>query len=468
MPLQLLSGTNPVILSALPPAPVERRLAQAVMLVSLLVFAAMLPFAKEPLGKVSAFIPIYESALVINDLITAVLLIGQFMISRSRSMQVLLFGYFFTGLMAIVHMLSFPGLFADSGLLWGDKQTTAWLYMFWHGGFPLCVLAYTRLRGQVTGDSHRTVTYTLGLAALAVLALGALAGTGLVQLLPTIMEGNHYTPTMLGVVTVVWGLSLLALIALWRQHKNTVLDLWLAVVMCAWLCDIALSSVFNAARFDLGFYAGRIYGLVAASLVLLVLLVENGWLYRRLLEATIDLQRMMSSDALTGIANRRAFDEAFALEWRRSQRSHTPLSLLMVDVDHFKRFNDHHGHVQGDHCLRAVAQALAGVAQRAGDVAARYGGEEFVLLLPDTPLEEATQLAQRCCQTVEQLALSHGDSPTAAHVTISVGVACTHAIEVREAQAVRLLERADAALYVAKQAGRNRAQATLNKSPKSN
>jgi two-component system NtrC family sensor kinase len=142
---------------------------------------------------------------------------------------------------------------------------------------------------------------------LAVAVLGSVAGSliaaaGLTLVataghdaLPAIMRGNHYTPAMIGVVSSVWALSLLAVVALWRRRPHSVLDVWLMVVMCAWLFDIALAAVLNAGRFDLGFYAGRVYGLLAASFVLLVLLIENGALYRRLREAYLELDHQNRS-----------------------------------------------------------------------------------------------------------------------------------------------------------------------------
>src|SRR5207245_6941412 len=119
---------------------------------------------------------------------------------------------------------------------------------------------------------------------VAVVGLTLLATAGQ-SWLPAIMQGNHYTAAMILVVSSVWGLSLLALAVLWWRRPHAVLDLWLMVVVCAWLFDVALAAVFNAGRFDLGFYAGRIYGLLAASFVLMVLLLENGKLYARLVEA---------------------------------------------------------------------------------------------------------------------------------------------------------------------------------------
>jgi signal transduction histidine kinase/ActR/RegA family two-component response regulator len=287
-----------VFFSTLPADPGERRLAFAVVLVSAAIFVAAVPFAKVPLAQIPAFIPIYQSALTVNDLITAVLLFGQFSFLRSRGLLVLASGYLFTALMAMAHMLTFPGLFAPSGLLGAGPQSTAWLYMFWHGGFPLVVITYALPQhrehetNQLRGRTRVAVLASVA-AVVAVAGGFALLATAGQDTLPAIMQGNHYTPAMIIVVSSVWALSLLALVILWRRRPHSVLDLWLMVVMCAWLFDIALAAVLNAGRFDLGFYAGRLYGLLAASFVLAVLLIENGRLYfeldrqNRSLESTV-------------------------------------------------------------------------------------------------------------------------------------------------------------------------------------
>jgi len=285
-----LRDSGRVFLSTLPAERRDHRLALAVVAVSAAIFVAAVPFAKVPLGQVWAFIPIYQSAFVVNDLITAILLFGQFRILRSRALLLLASGYLFTAFMAVAHALTFPGLFAPTGLLGAEPQTTAWLYMFWHGGFPLLVIGYAVLEDDEREATRRrgreAIAILSGIAAVLVavvaLTLVATAGQGA---LPAIMRGNSYTPAMITVVSSVWGLSLLALIALWRRRPRSVLDLWLMVVMCAWLFDIALAAVLNAGRFDLGFYAGRIYGLLAASFVLIVLLLENSVLYAWLVEA---------------------------------------------------------------------------------------------------------------------------------------------------------------------------------------
>ena len=280
----------PAFLSTLPANRGQVRLAWAVVLVSCLVFAAVAPFAKRPLQPVFGFIPVYQSALIINDLVTAALLLGQFTIVRSKAVLVLAGGYLFAAVMAALHMLTFPGLFAPGGLLGANAQSTAWLYMFWHAGFPLAVLAYAAFK-PLAGMASRPVPWLVGCILIAITlaaAFAALATAGQ-SALPAIMQGNRYTPTMIFVVTSVWLLSLAALLVLWRGRgrgrERTVLDVWLMVAMVAWLFDIALAAVLNAGRFDLGFYAGRIYGLLAASFVLLVLLLENAALYGQLAQA---------------------------------------------------------------------------------------------------------------------------------------------------------------------------------------
>jgi signal transduction histidine kinase len=285
-----LADERPLFLSTLPAGDRERRLALIVVAVSAAIFAVAAPFAKVQLTPVWAFIPIYESALVATHLITAVLLLGQFIFLRSRALLVLAGGYLFIAFIAVAHALTFPGLFAPTGLLGAGPQSTAWLYMFWHGGFPLFVVAYALLKGS-RDEANQTrwpagIAILVSVAAVIVIVCGlTLLATTAQQALPAIMQGNRYTPAMTAVVSTVWVLSVVAVVFLWRQRPHTVLDLWLMVVMCAWFFDVALSAVLNAGRFDIGFYAGRIYGLLAATFVLMMLLIENSVLYRRLVAA---------------------------------------------------------------------------------------------------------------------------------------------------------------------------------------
>ncbi len=166
------------------------------------------------------------------------------------------------------------------------------------------------------------------------------------------------------------------------------------------------------------------------------------------------LRALSMRDGLTGIYNRRTFDEALEREWRRALRQGQPLGLVMLDIDFFKRFNDSRGHQAGDACLKAVAQSVASAVYRPADLAARYGGEEFVALLPETGPEEAARIAERIRQGVELLAIPHGASDVAPQVTVSLGTA---SIRPRADQdAAQLVNLADQALYGAKSNGRNR------------
>ncbi len=173
------------------------------------------------------------------------------------------------------------------------------------------------------------------------------------------------------------------------------------------------------------------------------------------LEATNQLlTKQSSTDGLTGLANRRSFDQALDIEWQRAGRSLLPLSLLMVDIDHFKNFNDHYGHLAGDECLGRVANALGDCVRRAGEMAVRYGGEEFVLLLPGVNNADASEIAQSCLDRVRRAAMPHAASPTAKYVTVSIGVAT--AVPDATLEAKLLVNAADAAMYRAKTAGRAR------------
>ena len=264
----------------------DRRAALAVVGVSAVLFACAVPFAGLPLAPVPAFVASYQSALAINDLITAILLFSQFAISRSRALLLLASGYLFTAMAAIVHALTFPDLFAPAGLFGAGTQTTVWLYMVWHGGFPLLVLGYALLKAEDNEPKVRGSTGAAVVASIVTVSAAITAFTWLVTAqhdrLPILLSDGHYTPVMLAVVSAVWCLSFAALTLLLLRRPHSVLDVWLMVVMSAWLFDIALSAILNVARFDVGFYLGRIYGLCAASFVLAILLIDNVGLQAKL------------------------------------------------------------------------------------------------------------------------------------------------------------------------------------------
>jgi diguanylate cyclase (GGDEF)-like protein len=174
----------------------------------------------------------------------------------------------------------------------------------------------------------------------------------------------------------------------------------------------------------------------------------------RMLEAANrELQKKSYLDGLTGIPNRRFFEESLNSEWRRCIREEQPLAVLLIDIDWFKRYNDHYGHQEGDCCLQQVAKALEKELKRGGDLVARYGGEEFVALLPNTPMEGALKVAQDMCDRIEELEIAHIPSETSDFVTISIGV--TSFVPEADLPLSILVGTADKAMYMAKRKGRN-------------
>lgn len=173
----------------------------------------------------------------------------------------------------------------------------------------------------------------------------------------------------------------------------------------------------------------------------------------RLKQMTDMLESMAWIDGLTGISNRRQFDQTLENEWKRAQRNRLPLTVIMVDIDYFKAYNDAYGHGKGDECLKLVANLLRSTVSRPGDLVARYGGEEFVILLPETDVEGAGRISEQLREGVESERISHADSTAARWVTISVGFA-SHVPEAEQSSSI-LVNQADRMLYQAKENGRN-------------
>lgn len=189
-----------------------------------------------------------------------------------------------------------------------------------------------------------------------------------------------------------------------------------------------------------------------------LLFMERKRMAEKLRESNAQLQTLASLDGLTSISNRRSLDDRFEQEWKRALRAQESLALLMVDIDHFKQFNDIYGHQAGDACLQTVARTLAGRIRRPEDLVARYGGEEFAVLLPHTELEGALTLAEELRAAILGLAIEHRGGSSRC-VTVSIG--CSACRPAEEQVRFALLRSADAALYRAKQAGRNRIEAGL-------
>ncbi len=240
--------------------------------------------------------PVLAAVLFVNDLITATLLFGQYAIVRSRSLLVIASAYLFTGLMAVMFALTFPGQFSLSGVLGAGLQTSAWIYNFWHYGFPLAVIIYAiSLRVDHTNQPRgHSAPFAIGWSLVTVISLVfaltwiATAGE---DLLPRLFQDPvHPTPLARIVTSSNTLICLLALVLLIR-YRRSVLDLWIVVVLCAWVSELAILDVLLYSRFTFGFYVGRGFSLITSVVVLVVLLQEMTQLYAGLARSNSALQR---------------------------------------------------------------------------------------------------------------------------------------------------------------------------------
>jgi signal transduction histidine kinase len=294
------------ILSRLSPGRGQKRLALTVVL-ALLVALTVGPVSNIQLARIDAFVPAYATAMFVNDSITAVLLFAQFSILRSRALLAIASGYLFTALMIIPWMLTFPGVFTPSGLLGAGLQSTSWLYTLWHAGFPIFVIAYALLKDADPtkqlwwGSAGAAILLSVAMTAALVCAAAFIVTAG-DALLPRInVDPVHFSTLWLYIAGCLALLSVLALIVLWIRRRS-VLDLWLMVVICAYVIEISMIAFPIPARYSVGWYVGRVFGLLSGSLLLFVLLYEITILYAQLLRAVLAQRREREARLMTGDA----------------------------------------------------------------------------------------------------------------------------------------------------------------------
>ncbi|MBD5633335.1 MAG: GGDEF domain-containing protein [Candidatus Eremiobacteraeota bacterium] len=431
-------------------ATVRQRAGAAVLCAALvLVTVVAATFGSRVGPKIGPFIPITATIWSLADLLTAFLLLARFSVSGKITTAILAVAYAFDGLMTWPFIAAFPGLFRTGTLTLGDQQLSSVAWLIWHCAFPaLAICATLNDSSHRRIVSRRTIAYvTAACVALPILSTCAISAIVFAyrDALPHIIVAGHFQPFYKSVIlpaVVVFNLVASAVLVGARRAPRPI-AIWLAVTTFS----AALDTIMVACSFAVYSYSwetGKIMTVVTASIVLTMILVDIAGLYGR-------LSRAARTDALTALRNRRACDEHFELVANNARRIRGQLAVLSVDVDFFKLFNDSHGHLAGDECLRCIGRQLEACATRPLDLVARYGGEEFIIVLPDTPLRGVFVVAERIRASIERMPIRY-DQRLLPAVTVSIGIGYTSDAR---AGSTRLFEAADRALYDAKN-GRNR------------
>jgi len=423
----------------------------------------LLPYAKVSWPAVPAFLPAYQTAVIGTYLITAYLMYGQYVVTRSASLLYLCAGCLYTAGVLFAQFLSFPSAFVPKVQLLGGEQTTIWLWAFWHAGPPVGILLYSwaeyRRPGHLTTKHTRSVCLTAGILAL-VFAVTIAAVTVFSRWLPILdVNGDYSRVNNTGVAPILQILLSVSLILLWKASRfRTVLHVWLGIALLALLCDNSITMMAGS-RLTLGWYVGRANALISSIVMMYVylqeikrsyvrtiavaekLIVANAELvtHKEKLEIRVDEARL---DKLTQLPLRDLFMERAEAIRAASVLAGDGFAVFFIDLDDFKAINDRFGHDHGDIVLIRVAHALRSVF-REHDLAARLGGDEFVACL-SAPQSEMLAIATRISERIVEKIWKLGDG-----IGASVGIStCETNLELA-------LRQADEAMYEAKKLGKN-------------
>ncbi len=404
-----------------------------------------------------SFLGSYGTAVVIFEAITALLLLSQFLRTGRFTYAFLSMAYLWVALISPVQVwLLNENITLISSFEAGGNEAS-WLWTFWHIGYPVIVAIALCLNGSSPVITHRPVFWAWYLfsAELIIVAI-VLSFTlfGWVSFPEMVGSDNHFGNILTDVIGPLIALScaIALFMVVFKGGFRTDIYAWLAVAMLAALCE-GIVAVYSGSRYSVGWYAARMLSLISSASVFFALLVDTMALYLRVIEQNKELRQIASVDQLSQLSNRREFDERLKEEVKRAIRERKEMSLIMIDIDHFKTFNDSYGHMAGDACIKQVAACIGRHISRPADVAARYGGEEFAVLLPHTAEQAAFELADDIRKAIANtpFKLEEGNQIT---VTASFGVASLNPTSTADGS--ELIKSADDALYSAKHAGRNR------------
>ena len=430
------------------------RLPQALAFLAILATALTFFVGTTPLPPLPSFLPAVVTASAVLYLLTAFHLFRLYVITARPRLAALSATFALAGSLTLAYLLTFPGTLPFLATVPYLADTTNWLWLIWHLVFALGIVVSFLVSDQapILDSAKKRAHRSSLLTASAFFFISPLLAFLLTILflfaspyLPQLATGRDYTaihtifeaPLL---VILLFGLGF----AFFRARSGTLLDRWLVVSFLVTFCDVQL-TLSALAPYNLGWYLARTLSLIGASLLLFVLLDDFTHLHDDLTFAHEALRRFAQTDTLTQIANRdSALERASSL-----LATSTPFCLAILDLDHFKRVNDTHGHLVGDEVLSAAASRIVR-ALKAKDLAGRWGGEEFVLIYVGLDLAQSQKVAERVLNTLRSSPIATRVGPLS--LTASIGLACASPGEPLD----HLLARADAALYEAKRLGRNR------------
>jgi diguanylate cyclase (GGDEF)-like protein len=462
------AAENPAYAQA---APAERKAALVASCILLAIGVAAIPARAILAGETDALLPSVTSAGLTAMIVSAAILRNQYRASRFAPYAFLACAFGSTGALLVPYMLTFPRVFSANGYGTGS-QVSAWLWVAWHASFILSIGAYVWAESYFT---RKDVSPAHGARVVQFYVLAVTVATASVvallvvfhRSLPVLVTHAGYAPVFHSLVEQLLmgstAIVLFTLVARSRLRHTT--HLWLGVVLVAFGVEIYVSGEVVQRLYSIAWYVGLVQGMAWQAMFLGVQLHHANEQLAAFVNDKRELIEETQRDALTGLYNRRGFDERFEQALHQSRVARTPVSLLALDLDHFKSYNDHFGHLAGDDALRAIAKTLGTIANRTGDSCCRVGGEEFAIVLSVTDESAATTVAERVRASIMRLQIPQAPNMPMAVMTVSIGIASADGLSPITGKT--LYEYADKALYRAKRMGRNRISLASTPEPSS-